>query len=79
MFAKSKKQRKLANKAAQREKKLNHFVHQHTVVVPREEQTVDLGVGGEDAGERERGELKRALRGRRRQGIKEGNFLRGMK
>ena len=79
-FAKSKKQRRLANKVA-REKKLNQHVGVHHVIVPVEEQSVDLGTGGEGGGggEGERDALKRAMRGARRQGIKEKNFLRGMR
>ena len=82
IIAKSKKQRRLAAKAA---RALNSGSHstQHTVKIPLEEQSIDLpgGIGMQEAmqGEAARDELHAAMRKARRRRIKENNFLRGMR
>ncbi|KAL6720830.1 hypothetical protein ACLMJK_002755 [Lecanora helva] len=81
-FAKSKKQRRLASKAARALKTGNHAAL-HTVKVPLEEQSIDLPAGmepeeGAEAQEA-REDLRLAMRKARRKKIKENNFLRGMR
>ncbi|CAF9927997.1 MAG: hypothetical protein ALECFALPRED_003924 [Alectoria fallacina] len=77
-FAKSKKQRRLAAKAA---RALNTGLHgsSHTVRVPLEEQSIDLPAGMGEAERRKaleaREELTNAMRTARRKKIKENNYL----
>ncbi|KAK0322820.1 hypothetical protein LTR82_006277 [Friedmanniomyces endolithicus] len=81
LFAKSKKQRQKAAKALRKQQLLDPDAL--APKVPLYEQSVDLPAGDGtlrgalEAGEA-RGELVRSMRGMRRRGIKEGNFLRGM-
>lgn len=81
-FAKSKKQRRLASKAA---RALNTGSHatSHTVQIPLEEQSIDLPAGMGEADGRKaleaREGLRNAMRTARRKKIKENNYLRGMK
>ncbi|KAK1064609.1 hypothetical protein LTR74_008611 [Friedmanniomyces endolithicus] len=81
LFAKSKKQRQKAAKALRKQQLLDPDAL--APKVPLYEQSVDLPAGDGtlegalEAGEA-RGELVRSMRGMRRKGIKEGNFLRGM-
>ena len=81
-FAKSKKQRRLAAKAA-RAKGEAAMKGEGARTVPLHEQTVDLpgGIGGEEGekGARARENLRVSMRDARRKNIREGNFLRGMK
>ncbi|CAF9938931.1 hypothetical protein IMSHALPRED_001143 [Imshaugia aleurites] len=81
-FAKSKKQRRLASKAARALKTGSHGTS-HTVQVPLEEQSIDLPAGmGEAEGQKAleaREDLTKAMRTARRRKIKENNFLRGMR
>ena len=78
--AKSKKQRRIASKAARALKTGGISPVHH---VPLEEQSIDLPAGmGEKDGERAfqaRGELKKAMRTARKKKIKEDNFLRAMR
>ena len=80
--AKSKKQRRLASKAA-RALKTGSNAADHKVKVPLEEQSIDLPAGiGQEEGMRAqeaREELNAAMRKARRRRIKEANFLRGMR
>ncbi|KAL9074006.1 MAG: hypothetical protein Q9161_002628 [Pseudevernia consocians] len=81
-FAKSKKQRRLASKAA-RALRSGSGGTSHTVQVPLEEQSIDLPAGmgeaeGRKASEAREG-LTSAMRTARRRKIKENNFLRGMR
>lgn len=80
--AKSKKQRRLASKAA-RALKTGTIGTSHVVRVPLEEQSIDLPAGmgeGETMRAQEaREELNWAMRTARRRRIKESNFLRGMR
>ncbi|KAL9137282.1 MAG: hypothetical protein Q9175_001508 [Cornicularia normoerica] len=81
-FAKSKKQRRLASKAA-RALKTGSYGTSHTVQVPLEEQSIDLPAGmGEAEGRKAlyaREGLRSAMRTARRKKIKESNFLKGMR
>ena len=80
--AKSKKQRRLASKAARALKAGGHEMQQ-TIRVPLEEQSIDLpaGMGLEETrraqGARE--DLNTAMRRARRKKIKESNFLKSMR
>lgn len=80
--AKSKKQRKLASKAA-RALKTGSNAALKTVQVPLEEQSIDLpaGMGLKESAEAQgaREDLKHSMRKARRKQIKENNFLRGMR
>ncbi len=80
--AKSKKQRRLASKAARALKTGSHGTA-HDVQVPLEEQSIDLPAGmGEAEGDKAleaREGLTNAMRLARRRKIKENNFLRGMR
>lgn len=81
-FAKSKKQRRLASKAARALKTGSHGTA-HTVSVPLQEQSIDLPAGmgaaeGRRALEAREG-LTSAMRAARRSKIKENNFLQGMR
>lgn len=76
-FAKSKKQRKIAAKAA-KAKSLNSHAAVHTVRVPLHEQSIDLPAEGREATEA-RGQLRESMRDARRRKIKEQNFLKGMR
>ena len=76
-FAKSKKQRQLASRAA-RAKALNPHVAVHHVIVPMNEQSVDLPASGREATQA-RDDLGAAMRDARRKKIKEQNYLRGMR
>ncbi|KAK3172641.1 hypothetical protein OEA41_005965 [Lepraria neglecta] len=81
-FAKSKKQRRLASKAARALKTGSNGAN-HVVKVPLEEQSIDLpaGIGPYETMEAQeaREELNGAMRKARRRRIKEANFLRGMR
>ena len=81
-FAKSKKQRRLAAKAA-RAKGGAAIDGEGARKVPLHEQSVDLpaGIGDEDGekGTRAREDLRASMRDARRKKIREGNFLRGMR
>jgi len=80
--AKSKKQRQIAAKAARKAAKLNP--DSLLPKVPLEHQTIDLP-GGDGSKEgalgaaKARQDLTAAMRKSRRHGIKEGNFLKGMR
>ena len=80
--AKSKKQRRLASKAARALKTGSNAIP-HTVKVPLEEQSIDLPAGmGLQEGIQAQGareELNGAMRKARRKKIKENNFLKGMR
>lgn len=80
--AKSRKQRRLAAKKLRKQAAANP--EGMVAKVPVQEQSVDLWAGdgtveGAVRAEGGRREVTRALRGVRRRGIKEGNFLRGMR
>ncbi|MCJ1459141.1 hypothetical protein MMC28_009518 [Mycoblastus sanguinarius] len=79
-FAKSKKQRRLASKAA---RALASGATPHIIKVPLDEQSIDLpsGMGLEEGkvAREAREELQGAMRASRRRKIKENNFLRGMR
>lgn len=91
-FAKSKKQRRIALKAA---RKAALDPASRTVKIPYDHQTIDLpvaeaqdgrvelnGAGGErgwEKAQRAREELTQAMRARRRKAIKETNFLSSMR
>lgn len=79
--AKSKKQRRLAAKRLRKEQAMNPELL--TPKIPLTEQTIDLPTGdgsleGAVAAAGARGELTKALRDKRRAGIKEANFLKAM-
>jgi large subunit ribosomal protein L54 len=80
--AKSKKQRRIASKAA-RALKTGMVGTSHVVKVPLEEQSIDLpaGMGADEntQAQEAREELNEAMRKARRRRIKESNFLRGMR
>lgn len=81
-LAKSKKQRRLASKAARALKTGSSATH-HVAKVPLEEQSIDLPAGMEltessDAQKAREG-LRDAMRKARRKKIKENNFLRAMR
>lgn len=82
LTAKSKKQRRLASKAARALKTGSNGAN-HVVKVPLEEQSIDLpaGMGPNETMEAQeaREELNGAMRKARRRRIKEANFLRGMR
>ena len=82
LIAKSKKQRRLASKAARALKTGSNGAN-HVVKVPLEEQSIDLpaGMGLYESMEAQeaREELNGAMRKARRRRIKEANFLRGMR
>ena len=82
LTAKSKKQRRLASKAA-RALKTESNGGNDVVKVPLEEQSIDLpaGIGQYETMEAQeaREELNGAMRKARRRRIKEANFLRGMR
>ncbi|TKA68281.1 hypothetical protein B0A49_06113 [Cryomyces minteri] len=82
LFSKSKKQRRVAAKKLRKQE----LLHPESLVpeVPIYEQSIDLpGGDGTVAGALEaarvREELRKAMRGKRRGGIKEDNFLRAMR
>ncbi|KAM0802342.1 mitochondrial ribosomal protein L37-domain-containing protein [Usnea florida] len=81
-FAKSKKQRRLAAKAARALDSGSHDSSQ-AVQVPLEEQSIDLpgGMGGAEGQEafKARGELTKAMRSARKRKIKESNYLKSLK
>ena len=81
-LAKSKKQRKLASKAARALKIGSNAVDQ-TIQVPLEEQTIDLpaGMSLEESTQAQgaREDLTHAMRKSRRKKIKESNFLKSMR
>ncbi|MCJ1352341.1 MAG: hypothetical protein MMC33_002325 [Icmadophila ericetorum] len=79
-YSKSKKQRRLAARAA---KKLAEQNKNAAPVVPIDQQSIDLPGGdgtlrGAVEAERAREELTDAMRKRRKKGIKEANFLKGI-
>ena len=76
-FAKSKKQRRLAAKAARAREALGAEGQAVQQTVPLHEQSIDLPSDGQEAIEA-REQLRTALRAARRKKIKEQNFLRGM-
>ena len=77
-FAKSKKQRRLAAKAARaREATMSPEELDRMRYVPLHAQSVDLPSEGEEA-IKARGDLKTSLRAAGRKKIKEQNFLKGM-
>ncbi|KAF2013210.1 hypothetical protein BU24DRAFT_493743 [Aaosphaeria arxii CBS 175.79] len=83
LFSKSKKQRRLAAKRLRKEQLANPDLL--APKIPIYEQTIDLPAGdaqGSTAGNVEaaeaRGELTKAMRDKRRAGIKEANFLKSM-
>lgn len=80
-LAKSKKQRRLAAKALRKQQLLNP--ESLAPKVPLYEQSVDLPAGGQSVEEaleanKARQELTKAMRAKRRSGIKEANFLKAM-
>ena len=81
-IAKSKKQRRLASKAARALKTGSHGTT-HTVQIPIEEQSIDLPAGMAEVESFEAQEaregLNSAMRKARRRRIKENNFLRSMR
>ncbi|KAL8768549.1 MAG: hypothetical protein Q9209_005234 [Squamulea sp. 1 TL-2023] len=92
-FSKSAKQRRIAARAARQGSSSSSILGNHTLApeIPIHEQSIDLpassegykgrkaDVEGERRAREVREELTRSLRGKRRKGIKEGNFLRGMR
>lgn len=75
LFAKSKKQRRIAAKRMRKQALAHPELFEKRV--PIYEQSVDLSADPIE-GEEERQELTRAMRGKRRAGIKETNFLKSM-
>ncbi|KAG9197182.1 hypothetical protein G6514_002205 [Epicoccum nigrum] len=81
LFSKSKKQRRVAAKRLRKEQALNPELL--APKVPLYEQTIDLpagdgGLEGAVQAAGARGELNKAMRDKRRAGIKEANFLKAM-
>jgi large subunit ribosomal protein L54 len=79
--AKSKKQRRVAAKRLRKEQSMNPELL--VPKVPLYEQTIDLprgdgSLGGAREAKQRREELTKAMRGKRKEGIKEGNFLKAM-
>ena len=75
--AKSKKQRRIAAKLARRATAENP--ESLLPAVPLEQQSIDLPAGNTKEAEEAREELRAAMRRARRKGIKEANFLKGMR
>ncbi|KAI9676551.1 MAG: hypothetical protein M1817_000710 [Caeruleum heppii] len=89
LFSKSKNQRRLAAKRLRKEALLDSSLDPNAAhasrKIPLEEQSIDLPsnasgtVGGALEALQHREKLRKAMRGKRRGGIKEANFLRGMR
>ncbi|KAL9103521.1 MAG: hypothetical protein Q9163_001439 [Psora crenata] len=82
-FAKSKKQRRIASKAARARMTAGLQGPELAVKVPLHEQSIDLPAGMEEREGKEaleaRGELRGSMRDARRKKIREDNYLKGMR